>query len=264
MAGDKQNGDAVDAASEGGYTVGPQDFTPPNVSWTTMTNLIERFAKEGGLPSQVDRSYLSNLPGSTQTAVIAALRSLKLVDDSLSPTEDLESWVSEPDDRQGLIAEILRIYYPGPLSLGPNATQQQLEDKFREFGVTGSTLRKAIAFFLSAASYAELALSPHFRVPKQPTTGPSAPRRRTGGKPESPPPPSNRPEPPPVELPPAMKHELIAGLVRELPKPGAAFPDEKQDAWFEIAKATFRLIYNKSEPDDGEVRLNLTPSGTEG
>lgn len=49
-----------------------------------------------------------------------------------------------------------------------NGTQQQLEEAFRDYGVSGSTVRKAISFFLKAAEYAELQTSPHFRVPPAP------------------------------------------------------------------------------------------------
>lgn len=251
----------VNGGENGEYRVAPEHFTPPYVSWLTLTNLVDRIAKEGGLPSQIDRSYLSNLPGSTQTPLLAALKALRLVDDDLRPMQDLETWVNEPDDRQGLVQAMLEIYYPGPLGLPKFATQQQLENEFRKFGISGSTMRKAISFFLSAAKFAEIPLSPHFKVPRSAPSSDGAPakpkkqrspkdssQQNVGGA-------QNTPPPPP--LPAAMKHELIAGLIRELPAPGTAFPEDKQEAWFAIAKATFRLIYNTPNVADGsDVRLH--------
>ena len=53
-------------------------------------------------------------------------------------------------------------------------------------------------------------------------------------------------------------------LFRELPKSGSVFPEDKQEAWFAIAKASFRLIYNTSERDEATASVKTTPSGTEG
>ena len=43
-----------------------------------------------------------------------------------------------------------------------NATRAQLEDEFKKYEITGATLRKAISFFLHAANFAEIPLSPYF------------------------------------------------------------------------------------------------------
>ena len=71
-----------------------------------------------------------------------------------------------------------------------NATQGQLEEEFRSFGISGSTLRSAIAFFLHAAAFAEIPVSPHFKIPPvrtgngKPTTRktkPAAPKAGSRG-----------------------------------------------------------------------------------
>ena len=46
----------------------------------------------------------------------------------------------------------------------PTATQGQLEEEFRKFGITGATLRTTIAFFLHTARHAEIPVSPHFKI----------------------------------------------------------------------------------------------------
>lgn len=57
-----------------------------------------------------------------------------------------------------------------------NATSQMLFESFAGHGYTGSTLRKAIVFYLSLVEYLGLPNSPHFRAPKQSAT-PTAKRR---------------------------------------------------------------------------------------
>jgi hypothetical protein len=222
-----------------GETQQPGTFSPPYVSWTTFLNTIERMTKEGGIPAQIDRSYLSNLPGSSQTPLMAAMKSLGLINEEAKPTADLETLVDEPEGRKDLMETIIKIHYPGPLKLGPFATQMQLEDEFRKYGVSGSTLRKAVGFFLSAAKYADIPLSPHFKLPRaQP--GETRPRKArppagNGGNEEKP------LTPPDTAM--AKAHPLVRGLFEELPRPGDEFTAQQQADWLELAKVAFRVIY---------------------
>jgi len=138
---------------------------PPYISFKTLTNLLERL-QETHLPPRIDRSYLDGLSGGYQTQVIAALRWLDLIGENGEVTGVLSSLATTPEQRPGLIGELLRTHYPSVFVLsGKNATQGQLEEEFRKFGITGATLRKAIAFFLHAARYAEISVSPHFKIP---------------------------------------------------------------------------------------------------
>jgi hypothetical protein len=168
---------------------------PPYVSFKTLTNLLERL-QETHLPPRIDRSYLDGLSGGYQTQVIAALRWLDLIGENGEVEGPLTALATNPEQRPGLIGELLRTHYPSVFALsGRNATQGQLEEEFRKFGITGATLRKAIAFFLHAARYAEIPVSPHFKIPPVSSgNGRSAARktRSTGkgaGREEQPPPP---------------------------------------------------------------------------
>jgi hypothetical protein len=227
--------------SGNGNGSGAGGWTPPYGAFGTLSNTVERLAKEGGIPNQIDRSYLSNLPGSAQTELLQSMRALGLVDEQLQPSRDLELLVQETDGRGGVMQGILEGKYEGPLALGPFATQQQLEDEFRKYGITGNTLRKAIRFFLAAAKYADIAVSPHFRSPKVDATARTPRKTKTretdgggGGN-------ANQGN---SKLEPAVEHHpLIQGLFQELPSPGAPFPKQKQDDWLELARVTFRMIY---------------------
>jgi len=73
-------------------------------------------------------------------------------------------------------------------ALGTNATQQQLEETFREeYEINGSTVRKAIGFYLAAARFAKIELSPHFTAPRAGGATPGK-RRQRSAKTTTPPP----------------------------------------------------------------------------
>lgn len=157
---------------------------PPYVSFKTLINLLDRL-QETHLPPRIDRSYLTGLSGGYQTQVIAALRWLGLIDEKGEVTSVLAALAQNPEQRPKLIGELLRAHYPAMFALsGKNATQGQLEEEFRNFGITGSTLRSAIAFFMNAARYAEIPVSPHFKIPPVRSSNgkPAVRRTRSTGK----------------------------------------------------------------------------------
>jgi hypothetical protein len=156
-----------------------QTFKAVYVSFPMIINVAERMRTEG-IPARVDRSYLGTASGTTKAQYLAAAKGLGFLDGDLKPTEIYQTFVNEPDQRPAITRTLLDSFYAPALALGTNATQQQLDEVFREeYGISGSTVRKAIAFYLAAAKFAGVDLSPHFTVPR--TTAPStgARRRRT-------------------------------------------------------------------------------------
>jgi hypothetical protein len=139
-------------------------FSPPYIAYQTLENVLERMRAEG-IPSRVDRSYLSSWSGSSQAQFLRAARSLGLLDPAGKPSQRLVSLVKNPDQRPVLVRAMIEENYSDALALGTNATQQQLEEVFRAYpGISGGTVRKAIAFYMHAARAAEIQLSPHFRA----------------------------------------------------------------------------------------------------
>jgi hypothetical protein len=170
-------------------------FTAPYVSWGSFSNLLDRMGTEG-MPVRIDRSYLSNMAGSTQSHLLKALKELDLIGDGNEPTEKLKALVANVESRPERIADLVREKYAGALTLGPNATQAMLEELFSEnYGVKGGTRGKAIAFFLAAAKYGDVPVSQHFKTPKRTSSNGSGPKRRKpkGG---TVPPPADPPAPP--------------------------------------------------------------------
>jgi hypothetical protein len=216
-------------------------FSPPYVSFRTLLNAIERMEAEG-MPSRLDRSYLSNLPWSTQNHFLAACRALKLIDDAGRPNPILIQLVEQPNERPRLVGEVLRDLYAGPMSLRNNATQAELEERFKEYGLSGSTARKSIAFFLHAAAYASVPLSPHFRSPR--TTDKPAAKRGKRPKPAGANDASDiETEPTPSPQANLRLHPFIEGLLRELPPEGTPWSKAKRDKWLQMAELTVDMLY---------------------
>lgn len=140
-------------------------FIPPYVSWKTFFNLILRMEKEG-VPARIDSTYLQKTAPVIQGYLKATMRQFGLIDDNGHPTPDLIELVENRDKRPHLIGEIVRAHYGPQLALPQNATAQQLHETFKT--QQGETKRKAVTFFLQAARYAEIPLSPQFRPPTRP------------------------------------------------------------------------------------------------
>ncbi len=163
-------------------------FTAPYVSWGSFNNLLDRMGEEG-LPMRIDRSYLSNMAGSTQSHLLKALRELDLIDENAEPTETLKALAANTESRPERIASLVQEHYAEAVALGANATQSMLEELFAEnYNVKGSTRGKSIAFFLAAAKNGEVPLSQHFKPPKRTSSNGSGPKRRKpkGGTPPAP------------------------------------------------------------------------------
>jgi hypothetical protein len=231
-------------------------WVPPYVAFPTVTTLIERMAAEGGAPPRIDRSYLRSFSGGYQSQVIAALKSLGLIDDATNVGEQLTSLVEAPDrDARGRIfADILRKYYPEPVRLGTiKATQGQLEDAFREYGLSGDTLRKAIAFYLGAAKYANMPVSVNFRVPSV-TAADGRKGTRTSKKGTGTSDPAALDAPPedqPAELGPKGVDPTIAAWLKRIPPSGKPWAAWERERWIDVLTTILNAIYAEDEiPDD--------------
>lgn len=154
--------------------------TPPYTSYSTFFNFLKGL-KETTIPSRIDKSVLAKLSGSAQSALIAALKWLSLIDDAGVPTSKLEALVhAEESKYPEILAAVLRDEYTfiadGTINLA-KATSSQVEQKFREYGISGSTVIKCVAFFISAAKDAKIELGPHVKAPKASSSNGGSKRR---------------------------------------------------------------------------------------
>lgn len=218
----------------------PRELQPPYIAWSSLLGLLDKMATDG-LPSRVDKSYLHNHSGATQTQILAALRSLELIGSDGVPTQALQVLVQEEGKtRQEAVASLLASRYPAVVELGrTNATQGQLEDAFQDMGVTGDTRRKAVAFFLKAADYAGVSVSRNWTTPRVSAAGSTRksarPRVASPPKPES----EGRQEGPEGR----DLHPFLVGLLRELPAEGGDWTRGDRDRWLEMAALTLDMLY---------------------
>lgn len=181
------------------------EFKPPYVSWATFTNFLADKVDHETLPTQIDKSFLDSYSGSNQAMILNALKLFEMIDDDGTVRPSLRQAGGDEDFRREHVGKILRKRYSALIQLGEqNATAQKLHDWFAAFGYKGSTLGKAEAFYLSAAEYAGVPISPNFKVKAARSSGGS-------GRPNR----SNRQQtPPPSDLPKVQERTAPRGEVK--------------------------------------------------
>jgi hypothetical protein len=92
--------------------------------------------------------------------MMTAMRFFGLLGDHGEVTKELDT-LANAVDRKKYIATILEVSYPAVFETGlEHATPNQFNDALRQYNVSGTTLDKARSFFLQAAKFAEIKLSP--------------------------------------------------------------------------------------------------------
>ena len=135
---------------------------PPYISYKTLIGFIDKM--KVAMPSRIDRSLMGTMSGTMQAQLTNSLRFLNLITPNDLPTEKLTRLVnSEDNERQKVLREILKASY---LFLFDNfdlqhATTHQLQERFIDAGASGDTVRKCMAFFMTAAKDSGIILSPH-------------------------------------------------------------------------------------------------------
>lgn len=233
---------------------------PPYFSFNTLTNQLD-FMKERGVPERIDRTFLVGMSGAAQTQYMTGLRSMNLIDAAGVVQPILTDLVNAaPAERKRLLSTLLKERYAKAVELGTkNATTGQLVELFREeYGATGDTARKAIAFYLKAARYVgDIPLSPLFQTPKVSSSGTRKRVSKTGGgatevnggsEAETVTPPSGGG---------ANLHPALAGVLSELPKRGQGWTQQRRDGFMQTFEAvvnfTIPIVDDEPQDDDGEM-----------
>ena len=145
----------------------PKRMSPPYATFGSFISFLNNL-RDTTMPQRIDRSVFGNASGSIIYSVLAALRSLNLIDDVGTPSSDLVDLVNASDeDRKPLLRKILRAGYPtlfnGQINLAA-VTAGQFDEHIRnEYDLKGSTIDKIAAFFIAAATTAEIPISPHLK-----------------------------------------------------------------------------------------------------
>jgi hypothetical protein len=174
-----KNGPRKQRTSKPGATVPAR--LPPYAPFRTFLNLLDGL--RNALPSRIDRGVMASFSGALQGQLFSTLKSLDLIDEKRHPSARLKELVqANTSERRKLLGEVLHDSYPylfaGDLDI-TTATHDQVAELFKGHGATGETVRKCLFFFILAANYSELTISPHLKsVPKIRHYPSEAPRDR--------------------------------------------------------------------------------------
>jgi hypothetical protein len=202
--------------------------TPVYIPWATLISSLDNLHTHG-IPAtgKIDKSLWETQAGSVQGQLILAYRFLGFIDSNnkvlppLPPVAD-----ATPEKRKELLRKIVEDKYATVLSKGlETISPGQLKQAFEAFGVSGSTLDRAIRFFIKACQ--ELGIPISKRVSEKLRTlspGPRKARRSNGAKPvDEEEEPDDRP-----------RHNATweEKLLEKFPAFDPAWPDDLKTKWF--------------------------------
>lgn len=136
--------------------------TPPYLPFRSFMTALDHLAQ--ATPNVITKEVFPDHSGLLQGQVIGALKFFDLVDEQGIPKGDtLERLASEKDinHRRVNLKPLIKISYADIIKLDlPRVTPSQLDTAFTKYGVSGDTKKKAKTFFVKAAKFAGLNLSP--------------------------------------------------------------------------------------------------------
>lgn len=146
---------------------------PAYTSYKPLFALLNQFREDGHVPMRVDKSHMGKASGSVIAGHLHALRFLKLIDADGRPLPLFSRFVLADDAaRSVLLAEMLSDSYSFIFPVEnfdlARASGRLLEERFRAQDIKGSTVIRAISFFLNAAKDAGLKLAPGLKAPAAP------------------------------------------------------------------------------------------------
>lgn len=129
------------------------------VPFTTFLSAVEML--ERGIHHRIDASVWPSYSKATRSQLLGTFKFLGLVDRSGKPTASLKTLVHSKANRKAVLRKILETSYSRIVGLDlTKMSPKQFDEAMREYGMTGATHKKVISFFLRAAKYSELPLSP--------------------------------------------------------------------------------------------------------
>ncbi len=163
---------------------GQDSWHAPYLPYGTLVNFLDNRVGGGAVPPRIDRTFLENYSGSVRPLIIATLKTIDMIDGDGNVLPLLKEAVrNPPDSRKAVLRSWAERFYRDQIELAKqNATPQMLWESFNAHGFNGSTLRRAVIFYLALSEDLALPLSPHFKSPKAPSSTGGAPRKRSSGK----------------------------------------------------------------------------------
>jgi hypothetical protein len=146
----------------------PPKLKPPSsIAYKTVTNFLESF-QDSSIPSHIDRSVLpGSMSGGNQAYLVSSLKYLGLISDGGATNEEKFHRLVKGNKEQRAAAwrEVLMSSYDFLFKDFDieRATTSLVSSKFKEQGISGDSIRKAMTFFLFAAKEAEIKVSSHIK-----------------------------------------------------------------------------------------------------
>jgi hypothetical protein len=129
------------------------------VPFKTFLASIEGFERH--MPTQIDSSVWPTYSGAIRGQLIGAFKFLNLIDDKGIPTGALKSIIDDKANRKTLLRKVIEASYKPVISAGlQHMTPKMFDDLMDAYGMTGDTQKKVTSFFLQAAKYTEIPMSP--------------------------------------------------------------------------------------------------------
>ncbi|HJT67065.1 MAG TPA: DUF5343 domain-containing protein [Pyrinomonadaceae bacterium] len=138
------------------------DIKPPYLPFKSFLTALDRLAQ--AIPPTIGKDVFPHHSGALQGQILGALRFLDLIDEKGRPNgKKLERLANEKDvdARRTNIRPLISSAYSEILKIGlETMTPSQLDSAFERYGVSGDTKKKAKTFFIKAATFADMDVSP--------------------------------------------------------------------------------------------------------
>jgi hypothetical protein len=165
------------APYDGGQVESTPSITVPYMSFQGFRNLQDRL-REDGVPQVLDASFFRQYSGSMTAQIRGTLRFFDLMDEDRRPAPLLIELVQADEQRRiEIMRGLAESKYSDVIALGTDATHGQLAEVFRNRGLTGQSITKAITFYVGLADYSGIPVSPFFKRARS-AAGSNAPRPR--------------------------------------------------------------------------------------
>jgi len=152
------------------------------VPFKTFLAAIEGFERH--MPTQIDSSVWPTYSGAIKSQLLGAFKFLGLIDSQGRPTVALKSLIEDKANRKANLRKVLEASYKPVVSAGlQNITPKMFNELMSAYGMGGETEKKVKSFFLKAAKYAELPMSPLLHK-KERSTSPRK-RKAPDGEPDT-------------------------------------------------------------------------------
>jgi hypothetical protein len=205
--------------------------TPVYVPYATLISSLENL-RTHGIPGtgKIDKSLWDTQSGAIQGQLLIAYRFLGFINDQNQVLPALPPVVKASEaERKVLLKAIIEDKYRNVISQDLNTISSgQLDDAFKAFNVSGSTLVRAIRFFVKACEECGIPISKRISAKTRATgTTPRKRRSQNGAKRDDLPPtdPLSGKENPPVK---AIEDKLLD----KFPAFDPSWPDDLKAKWF--------------------------------